>query len=371
MRLITVAIHTYDRAVALKNLLEKEGIPTVLQNVNLDEPTVSSGVRVRINEENLALALRVIENMDIFVTRDVNENSDEHAILVPVDFNDRTMNAVRVAFELAHMHSLDIKFLHTFVDPRPRINVQLTPSLNYDLGDDKFRKQLEATAKTRMNHFAERVREMLKAGLLPLVKFSTLVIEGVPEDAIVDYAKSNPPYMIVMGTRCAAQKQAEMIGSVASEVLDKCACSVLTVPETASLDLDKNLRDILFFSNLDQEDILALDTMSRILDDVTATVNIVPVDRRRRLFENRNSRETGKRLLEYCNLNFARFNFELRNIDIDDDNLEQLTWLTEEKNINLIVLPNKRKNVFSRFFNPGLAHKILLNADIPMLVIRV
>ena len=50
MRLITVAIHTYDRAIELKNLLEKEGIEVLLQNVNLEHPTVSSGVRVRIDK---------------------------------------------------------------------------------------------------------------------------------------------------------------------------------------------------------------------------------------------------------------------------------------------------------------------------------
>jgi nucleotide-binding universal stress UspA family protein len=47
--------------------------------------------------------------------------------------------------------------------------------------------------------------------------------------------------------------------------------------------------------------------------------------------------------------------------------------LSLEKNLNidLIVVPNKRKNVFARFFNPGLAHRILTNADLPLLVIRV
>lgn len=370
MRLITLSIHTYDRAVALKNLLEKEGIPVVIQNVNLEEPTVSPGVRVRIQESDLPLALRIVENIDIFVSRDIDDKTDAKVILVPVDFNDRTMNAVKVAFELAHIHSLDIKFIHTYVDPRPTINVQLTPSLNYDIGDDKFRRQLEATAKTRMSHFAERVRDMLKAGLLPLVKFTTLVIEGVPEDAIVDYAKEHLPYMIVMGTRCAAQKQADMIGSVASEVLDKCACSVLTIPETASLDLNKNLRNIIFLSNLEQEDILALDTMARIFSDITANVEIVPVPGRKRFFENRNSRESAERLIQYCRNNFNRFNFELRRIEFDDD-ADSLTALTEQKDVDLIVLPNKRKNVFSRFFNPGIAYKILRNADIPMLVIRV
>lgn len=370
MRLITVAIHTYDRAVALKNLLEKEGIEVMLQNVNLEHPTVSPGVRVRIHEHDLPLALRIIENMDIFAVRDVDDTSDSNVILVPVDFNDRTMNAVKVAFELAQMHSLDIKFLHSYIDPRPTVNVQLTPSLNYDMGDTRFRRQLEATAQTRMSHFAERVREMLKAGLLPLVKFTTVVIEGVPEDAIVDYAKENPPYMIVMGTRCSTQKQADMIGSVAAQVLDKSSCTVLTVPETAALDLNKNLRRIVFLSTLDQEDILALDSMSRIFTDVTSQVTILPILGRRRFFDLRNTRDARTRLLDYCKANFTRFNFSLSMNEVDEST-DDISAIVEDGPVDLIVMPNKRKNVFLRFFNPGLAHNILLNADIPMLLIRV
>lgn len=40
MRLITLAIHTYDRAMEVKQLLENEGIQTTLQNVNLEQPEV-------------------------------------------------------------------------------------------------------------------------------------------------------------------------------------------------------------------------------------------------------------------------------------------------------------------------------------------
>lgn len=308
--------------------------------------------------------------MDIFVARDVSDTSSENAILVPVDFNDRTLNAVRIAFELANYHSLDIKFIHSFIDARPRVNVQLTPSLNYDIGDNKFRRQLEATAKTRMSHFTDRIREMLKAGLLPLVKFSTAVVEGVPEDVIVEYSNDHSPYMIVMGTRCAAQKEADMIGSVASEVLDKCSSTVLTIPETATFNVVNKVRKIIFLSNLEQEDILALDTMSRIFSGISAEVEIIPITSRKRFFDIRNTSESCKSLLEYCKSNFSRFNFEINPIDLDND-IEKLTSLTNQKDIDLIVLPHKRKNAFSRFFNPGIAHGILLNADIPMLVIRV
>ena len=69
-RLITIAIHTYERALELKSLLESEGIEAVLQNVNLSSPIISSGVRVRIKEHDLPAALRIIENREIFLGLD-------------------------------------------------------------------------------------------------------------------------------------------------------------------------------------------------------------------------------------------------------------------------------------------------------------
>ena len=59
-RYITVAIHTYEKAIALRRQLENEGIAVELNNVNLEVSGFSSGVRVRIPETDLPLALRII-----------------------------------------------------------------------------------------------------------------------------------------------------------------------------------------------------------------------------------------------------------------------------------------------------------------------
>lgn len=65
-RLITVAIYTYEKAQIIKGILENEGIPVAIQNVNLIQPVVSSGVRIRIRENDLPLALKILENSPVF-----------------------------------------------------------------------------------------------------------------------------------------------------------------------------------------------------------------------------------------------------------------------------------------------------------------
>jgi nucleotide-binding universal stress UspA family protein len=172
-----------------------------------------------------------------------------------------------------------------------------------------------------------------------------------------------------MGTRGSKRKSAELIGSVTAEVLDKCRITLLSIPETFNAPTPFKPKNILMFSNLEQEDILAIDTMSRIFKDSNATVTIAHVPGKKRSFE-MNEKQSMQSLLKYCTQNYPQFTFNVEALTIENAQ-QEYTDLKNERNIDLIVMPNKRKNVFARFFNPGLAHRILDNGDLPMLVIRV
>ncbi len=54
-----------------------------------------------------------------------------------------------------------------------------------------------------------------------------------------------------------------------------------------------------------------------------------------------------------------------------DTLIEDFRNIMQEGPFNLICVPNKKRNVFARVFNPSIAHKILFRADVPMMVIPV
>ena len=54
-KLVTLAIHTFEKAQILKTILETEGIEVYIHNVNQIQPVVSAGVRVRIKESDLRI----------------------------------------------------------------------------------------------------------------------------------------------------------------------------------------------------------------------------------------------------------------------------------------------------------------------------
>lgn len=368
-RLITVAIHTYEKAIMLKTLLESEGIDVALQNVNLLQPVVSSGVRVRIKERDLPLALRIIENAEIFTSPIEQRTAKKVAsALVPTDFSDYSSRAASIGFEIAHKLKADVVFLHSYIDPFRTGNLQLTDAFSYDSIDDEEQARVESEVNGLMHDFTNKVRDKIKNGDIPPVKFSSIIAEGVPEETIIEYTRTNPTSIIVMGTRGRGKKEKEMIGSVTAEVLDSCRIPAFTVPESTTLMSVKSIKDIIFFSNLEQEDILALDTFYRLFPAATFNVTIVHIPGKK---ERNNTHDKAiTSLLTYCREHYKQYTFEVKEVKLQSI-VDDFNAISAQQPINLIVVPNKKKNIFARLFNPSLAHKLLFHADIPMMVIPV
>ena len=366
-RLITLAIHTYEKALPVKNLLEREGVYVELNNVNLSLPEVSSGVRIRIREADLPLALRIVENFDIFAVPDTVRQRGK--VLVPTDFTDNSLNAVSQAADISARLQCDMEFIYAFMSPMKREIVQLSDSYDYELADMEATRMLGEEATELMKQFTSKVKSGMKDGSLPVVKFSASVAEGLPEEVIVEHTREHKPPLLVMGTRAARKKEMDLIGSVTAEVMDSCRVPVLTIPEnvnTASLSVKR----VAFFCNLDQEDMLAVDALYRFYRGLELEVTFIPVPQRSRLLALSSSRQSGEKLLTYCREHYPDISFSLSGEDLQAvaARMSKCEGMTE---FDLICIPIKRKSAIARVFNPSLAHRILFRADMPMLVIPV
>ena len=90
-KLVTLAILTYAKAQILKNVLENEGIEAYIHNVNLIQPVISSGVRLRIKESDLPHALQIIES-SAWLSEDIikgkesssERNKEKRKVLIPI-----------------------------------------------------------------------------------------------------------------------------------------------------------------------------------------------------------------------------------------------------------------------------------------------
>lgn len=368
-RLITLAIHTYDNALSLRRILEAQGIEVVLQNVNLEHPGVFSGVRVRIAEHNLPLALRIVENPELFSSVSDNPAQTGRFLLVPVDFTPHSELAAKFAVRIAARQKAEVVFLHAYIDPRMAGNGQLTDSLTFDRTDHRAVEVIKANAAERLEQFTEAIRVEMREGRLPAVRISTELLEGVPEDVINRYTRHRAPHLAVMGTRSVLRKDRDMIGSVTSEVLNQTRLPLLSIPEGTPDFLGDRPINVLFFGSLDQEDMLALDSLNRYLKGREANVTVATIPSRQRLTD-KLAGKTVQALTDYCSETYKNFN--VTNMVLQPKTaLKQIKEAHARSSFDLLVVPTRRKNAFLRLFNPGIAHDILFSTDIPMLAIPV
>ena len=357
-RLITVAIHTFERAVELKNTLEEEGIEVVLHNVNLDEKVLASGVRVRIRERDLPLALQIIESPE-------TTTSDKRCVLLPVDFSKYSLKSVRLGMEYARRTRGKVLLLHCYTSDRHTMSLPFG-SDRYDSPEDDS-KVIKKNARQQMEDFVQMLNEKIAAGELPKVKIETKVKEGIPEEQILHYAQKYDVSLIVMGTSGTNRRRQNLIGSVAGEVMDACKFPIFTVPIGMP---DVGLSDIMhvaFFSNLIQQDLLSFDRFARLFNMRGVDVTIIPVvyKKDRKLVD-----QSLQQLVQYCRDHYPECTFKTKRLPTKTF-VDSFSQFAQDANIQLIAIPNKKSSIFSRLFNPSIAHRVLFQTDTPMLVIPV
>ena len=294
-RLITLAIHTYPKALILKGVLESQGIAVVIQNVNLLKPVISPGVRVRINEKDLPHALEILETDPVF--------GKEHKLLF-------------------------------------------------------------AKANREMANFCEKLQRLMTDGDFPSAPFIYRVCEGVPEDTIILMAKELNPSLIVMGSRGKTRKEIDLIGSVTAEVVDSGNFPVFAVPEGFTHTCMNEIKNIAFFTNFDQQDLISLDTFMRLFENYSFGIMFLHLTEKSDAWTE--IKLAGIR--DYCQSHYSGREIDYKIIG-EENFLDNVEKLFHESAIDVMVVPNRKRNIFARLFNPSIAHKMLFHTDTPLIAI--
>lgn len=367
-RLITVAIYTYEKAQIVKSLLESEGIPVVIQNVNLIQPVISSGVRVRIKETDLPHALTILEDHNsLFETaaaRKPGKDAGRQHIVIPVDFSDYSCKACSIGFDIAHKTGATVTVLHTYVIPYLPDAIPITDTFIGKEEIDEF-KSIKENAHRQMGEFFDKLKSAIAAGQLPDVNFECSVKEGIPEDEIRIISRRNAPSLIVMGTRGKGRKESELIGSVTAEVIDSARVPILAVPEDTHVSRCSDVKRLAFVTNFDQGELVAIDTFMRLFGEFDFEVVLVNFlsDKADRISEIQM-----QYLERYFVKHYPTRKCTCRFIETKDI-LRGVNDFIKDEKIDVLSMTTRRRSIFARLFNPGIAHRMIFHSDTPLLVI--
>jgi nucleotide-binding universal stress UspA family protein len=141
-------------------------------------------------------------------------------ILVPVDFNEGSLAALRHARDLAALFDSSIHVLH--VTSRPEV-----PAWAAELFGSHLRRLDQQQRPLALDKLATLI-----AGLhLDPIRTTGLVRTGCEEAVIAEYAAEIRADLIVMGVHGEQTAETSIVGHVVERVLGRVACPVLTVPD--------------------------------------------------------------------------------------------------------------------------------------------
>ena len=377
-KLVTVAIHTHEKAQVLKSILESEGIKAVLHGINLIEPSIAGSVRVRIKESDLQSALRVIEQVD-FTSNNKQDLDDEYAlgdknkkpqssneVLIPVDFSDYTLLTCEFGFKLAHDLNCSVKLMHIFFTPFYPAAIPFSDAFAMPATDKDIYQDIRDKTEKDMKALHQKIEDRIVDGTLPNVPYTTTLIEGLPEEEIISYSKKYKPEAIVMGTRGKNAQESNLIGSVTAEVMDGCRTPIFAVPEDSKVRNISELKRIVFLTNFQEREFDAFDIMMKFLKPYPVKLYLAHLAKKEDVWNE--IKLSG--LQKYFTETYPHLQAEYRLIDQSESLEESIEDFIKKNNVDMISLSSSRRGIFARMFNPGIARRMIFHSDTPMLVIK-
>lgn len=304
--------------------------------------------------------------------KSTGENKDK--VLIPVDFSPKGSLAINVGFELARRLRKEIVLLHASVIANPAIIPQFPDDFNgldnesSEIEEMELEQEVHQIDVHSMDDLKNRIETLQKSERIPQINFSTVLAPGMPEEVISEYCSLSPPAVIVMATRGCEKRKEELVGSVTAEVIDHAVAPVFTVPEDYTFNGFKQIVRICAFCYFDDGDFTVISRLMEMFDNPEVKIYLFPATDR---IKGSVREEKLISLQSLLSKTFPNSEFCIGKIE-DGLNIRQAAEnLFIKESIQMILAPNRKRNAISRFFNPGLAHKILYEIDFPMLAIPV
>ncbi len=366
-RIITIASCTYSRAQIIKGKLEDEGIECFLSNENLIQPDISSGVEVRIRENDAENAYAIVEEL-MEQYSDIEKHFGAHGkrikkILVPVDFSEQSVNACYYALGLANKLKANIELLHAYFIPVVSADPYFD-SYAFQLDIGNIATTMINEGKTRMKKLVKELKNQMKKEEFTGFKISSKVEQGIAVDVILDYAEKFKPGLIVIGTRGSGESSPDIMGSVAKKIIEKAAVPVFAIPLKSVYVGIKYMHRVLFATNYDESDIESMRKLMNLLSLFEMKIYCVHIA------------ADGDDPLDHAKMEGikSRFMEEFSNRNIvceiieQDDVLQGIEEYIDEKDIDLVALTTRKRGIIEKLFNPGITKKMLFHSNIPLLV---
>lgn len=273
------------------------------------------------------------------------ENST-NKILVPIDFSEQSMIALKQSYNLAKIYNAEIVLIYVFE--------KLNPMMKMFFSETKGLK--EAVTKNLLTLAEDTTKE---TGLL----VSTHISKGVVHAKIVKAAKKMNVKMIVMGTQ--GGNRSKFIGSNALRVVKTAPCPVITIKGKVHKKGCDSILLPLDLTKATADKVNIGIKLAQLFGSEIIAISIILEDKNEEYLKLEQQINEVKQKIEANNINCKT---ELIKIKKDKDTMvNALLTYAEKKKIDLIVIMTQQENEFKELFIGSKAQAIINHSEIPVL----
>ncbi|MEN8116844.1 MAG: universal stress protein [Bacteroidota bacterium] len=363
-KLITIVVLPYSKAHIFKMLLEAKKIECELEEVHLIEGARPSTVRVKILEKDIQKAVPELED---FLGKkpdlsEIQEQKTERQILIPVDFSEVSEKAGMLAFNLASHLKANLVFMHCYINPIIH-SIPYSDVYAYDSSALYKIDQAEKNANEKFKKFMTNLADKIGKERWESVNTEMIIKAGYADEDILAYSRKHLPRLIVMGSG-GDNHLHKTVGSVTADVMYNAPVPVLVVPEEMPEKEISGFTNVLYATDFDEKDFVALDKLMSLLKPFDMTITCVHVGQPKG-DEWDLARLEGMKDILHKKYENKKFGCKLI---VGSDILQSLENYIEHEKVDLLSLTTHKRNMISRLFNPSLSKKMVFHTHTPLLV---
>lgn len=273
-------------------------------------------------------------------------------ILIPTDFSEMAQNALEYGVELARRSGAGITLMHSVQKP-----------ISPPQGPVRDRSEIpeENEEALALWEELEGISKWVREGHPEIQEVSERMPSGFPGDEIIKTVKEGSYDLIVMGTKGEKWFSDTLMGTTASNVLQKAPCNVLLVPEKARY---KKIQTAAYASALHEKDPQAVRELMDFLGQRTEIRAVHVLGKGEELSED--EQEVFRRRMEKVGtgapsvLDVAR-----------GDRIEKaLDDYVRENGVDLVAMLNESRNFIQRLFQESRSKRMAFHTSVPLLVMH-
>lgn len=274
-------------------------------------------------------------------------------ILVPIDFSKCSINALKLAVEIALKQRASIEVVHAYHVPA----YAPMDVMAVDLINQPLLKEQEETVKEQFTDLPNQV-----AGLKNIEYTTRIYTAPVPE-AIYLCTEQGGIDLIVMGTNGTHDVLEKLIGSVSAQVIKSAHVPVIVVPENVDTFEIKTIgfaADLHEIDNMNRLSILSL--LAKMYD---AEIHIFHISEEND--EESLSEAARERMFLEGSLSGVKHTFTTIYHEVAIDGIMEFA---DTKNIDLLAMFPRQRSFWDKLIHSSTTKKVAMQIKIPLLTIH-